>query len=417
MSSTLMLGALYGILIAAMLWWTSKNRLANRALALLLIAFALRLAPYIIGYAGFYDKYPWLSFAPYDFSLSFGPLLYFYVVSLTTAKLPARWLLHLVPVALQFGYYSVLFSFPLAFKKNWDGAVHTPFVYPLETFAALASLAIYWWLSHKHYRRYQIWLTQNFSDREDFHLEWIRNFLIALSVTLLVWASFALFEQLVEKLNYFQRFPFYVWLTVLVYYLGTEGYRQASRRYPIFIPQDAMAEIEQSAKQPAAATVEQTAEALPDAPSAALTSPLAQGPAPLQLQATQPPTTPVERDWLALGVRWREAVAQHEWWRDPDLNLSQLARKLGTNTSHLSRAINEGLGQNFNEMVNALRVEAVKKRLAHPDESRDLLDIAFEAGFSSKASFNRSFKTIAGITPTTFRALALQEHNNASAIL
>ena len=69
--------------LAALLWWSEKNRLANRFLALLLVVIVARLGPYIIGYAGYYDAYPWLSFAPYNFSLAFGPLLFLYVWCLT----------------------------------------------------------------------------------------------------------------------------------------------------------------------------------------------------------------------------------------------------------------------------------------------------------------------------------------------
>jgi len=97
---------------------------------------------------------------------------------------------------------------------------------------------------------------------------------------------------------------------------------------------------------------------------------------------------------------------KHQWWRDPELNLAQCAKHLGTNTSHLSHAINDGLSQNFNSLINSLRLDAVKGNPSDPGDSRDMLDIAFEAGFSSRASFNRSFKAIVGVTPTAFRMAA-----------
>ena len=43
------------------------------------------------------------------------------------------------------------------------------------------------------------------------------------------------------------------------------------------------------------------------------------------------------------------------------------------------------------------------KRRAGTGE-RSLLEVAFEAGFSSKASFNRCFKLYAGETPSAFAA-------------
>jgi AraC-like DNA-binding protein len=61
-----------------------------------------------------------------------------------------------------------------------------------------------------------------------------------------------------------------------------------------------------------------------------------------------------------------------------------------------------------------LRVDAVKAQLVDPAESRDVLDIAFEAGFSSKASFNRSFKLVVGVTPSVFRRSAREGVNNVA---
>ncbi|MDX2220008.1 MAG: AraC family transcriptional regulator [Burkholderiales bacterium] len=365
MSIILLLGALYGVLVAAMLWWSARNRLANRFLALLILVIVARLLPYIIGYAGYYDAYPWLSFAPWNVSLAFGPLLFLYVWCLTR-PLPARWGWHFLPVAIQFVYYCVMFMQPLAFKNDWDTHWQRPIIGPIQTVATFASLGVYWWLSLTHYRAWQRWLEAHVSDREDQHLEWVRNFLIALGATLAVWMAWEAFEAFVVRLDYFQRFPLYVWLAVLVYYLGTEGLRHARREYSQWLPE------------PAAANDSVLPTPWPGAS---------------------------DRDWRALGERWRDELQREGWWRDPTLSLGKLARKLGTNTSHLSRAINEGLGQNFNEMVNRQRVAAVRAVLdaGGSEAESDLLDIALAAGFSSKASFNRSFKAYAGVTPSEYR--------------
>jgi AraC-like DNA-binding protein len=375
MSITLLLGALYGVLFAVLLWFTRTNTIANRFLALLLIAFVLRLVPFIIGYAGYYDAYPWLSFMPYNVSLAFGPLLYLHVRSLTVPTLPPRWLLHFLPVAIQFTYYCVVFAQPLAFKNSWNGSFHVPFVYPVELVATFISIGAYWWKSFVHHRAYQQWLVANVSQAEDNRIEWVRNFLLALAITLVLWIALDLVDRFVAKLNYFHRFPFYVWLGVLVYYLGTEGYRHSRHRYPVG---DASAET----STPIAIEVAKEVEAISAPPPEAIREPI---------------------NWQVRAEQWRQKIIDAEWWRDSELTLTTLARKLGTNTSDLSRAINEGLGMNFNELINRLRVDAVKAALAK-DRERNLLDIAFDAGFSSKASFNRSFKLYTGATPTAWRA-------------
>ena len=43
---------------------------------------AALITPYIIGFAGFYDRWPWLSFTPLSYTLAFGPLLWLYAATL-----------------------------------------------------------------------------------------------------------------------------------------------------------------------------------------------------------------------------------------------------------------------------------------------------------------------------------------------
>ena len=47
--------------------------------------------------------------------------------------------------------------------------------------------------------------------------------------------GFVAFDRIVAMRDYFQQFPFYLWLTLLSYYLGTEGYRNAHHRYPPWV--------------------------------------------------------------------------------------------------------------------------------------------------------------------------------------
>ncbi len=353
MSIVLLCAALYGAMRAAMLCFIPVNRGANRLLAALIGVLALYTAPYIIGYAGYYDAYPWLSFAPYNLSLAIGPLLYLYLRCLQAGgmRLPPRWALHLLPAAAQLIYYSAIFIQPLAFKNRWDAAVHVPYVDPPETLALLASLAGYWLLAWRRYRQ------------SPQRLDWARNLLVATGLTVLFWFGLTCAEWLFSGLTYFQRFPFYMWLAIVVGYLGTEGYRQGAQQFPVS----------------------------------------ASAPAPVQASAPVPPAPPAAPPDLAeLGARWQAAIVANRWWRDPELTLASLARRLGTNTTALSRALNDGLGVNFNEAINRLRIDAVIDAM-RGDASTPVLDLALAEGFNSKASFNRAFKTCTGETPTEYR--------------
>jgi AraC-like DNA-binding protein len=400
-STTLAIGAAFGLAVALMLALTRSNAVANRLLALLLLTFVLKLMPYALGFAGYYDAYPWLSFAPFSVGLAIGPLLYLHVHRLTSAALPRRWWRHLLPGIAQFIYYIVVFAQPLAFKNAWNDSIHRDWIDPAETFVGLLSFAIYLWLSLRAYRGYQSWLDAHLSNREEFRIVWLRNVLFAFALAWPVWAVYETLSYTID-FNYYQRFPLYVFFTLLVFYLALEGWRHAGTVYP---QAEQLERAERRA--PAAARFERAPAALVGA-DMELFEPAQVEPA--QIEPARPEGTrpePSERDWSAQGRQWLQMVEAAGWWRDPDLSLERLARHLGTNTAYLSRALNEGMHLSFNEAINRLRVAEVCRRLDGNDGNADILDIAFAAGFSSKTSFNRVFKSQIGKTPSHYRESAI----------
>jgi AraC-like DNA-binding protein len=89
---------------------------------------------------------------------------------------------------------------------------------------------------------------------------------------------------------------------------------------------------------------------------------------------------------------------------DPDMNLIKLAELFGTTSHRLSYIINTGFNKNFFNFINSYRVEEAKSMLLDPKmEQYSVLGVAFEAGFNSKTSFNKTFKQFTGVTPTDFK--------------
>lgn len=396
-STTLAIGAAFGLAVTLMLAFARSNAVANRLLALLLLVFVLKLMPYALGFAGYYDAYPWLSFAPFNVGLAIGPLLYLHVHRLTSAALPRRWWRHLLPGIAQFIYYTVVFAQPLAFKNAWNDSIHRDWIDPAETFVGLLSFAIYLWLSLGAYRGYQSWLDGHLSNREEFRIVWLRNVLFAFALAWPVWAVYETLSYAID-FNYYQRFPLYVFFTLLVFYLALEGWRHAGTVYPL------AEQLERAERTtPAAARFERAPATLvgADVEQFEPSPPGLAQPEPLRPEGTRP--EPSERDWSAQGRQWLQMVEAAGWWRDPDLSLERLARHLGTNTAYLSRALNEGVHLSFNEAINRLRVADVCRRLDASDGGAEILDIAFAAGFSSKTSFNRVFKSQIGKTPSHYR--------------
>ncbi len=90
-------------------------------------------------------------------------------------------------------------------------------------------------------------------------------------------------------------------------------------------------------------------------------------------------------------------------YRNPLINLGILSKKTGIPTNRISMIINEKSGKNFNELINAYRIDEAKQMLIDNQNNTNILDIAFEVGYNSKSTFNTAFKKIIGVTPSEYR--------------
>jgi AraC-like DNA-binding protein len=115
-----------------------------------------------------------------------------------------------------------------------------------------------------------------------------------------------------------------------------------------------------------------------------------------------PPSNAATQDQALLlwSLKLEKHLASERAYLDPELNLTQLAKQLKTNSSQLSKVINTVHGQNFNDFINELRCAAFMQALeAGEHRIRTLLSLALDSGFNSKATFNRAFKKCYGISP------------------
>ncbi|NOU59682.1 helix-turn-helix domain-containing protein [Marinifilum caeruleilacunae] len=89
---------------------------------------------------------------------------------------------------------------------------------------------------------------------------------------------------------------------------------------------------------------------------------------------------------------------------EPELNIGNIANELHIHSHQLSKIINSKLGVNFFEFINEYRVNEFKSLAANPKNKHiSILGLAMDAGFNSKATFNRIFKKTTGLTPSEFR--------------
>ncbi|MBK3519118.1 helix-turn-helix domain-containing protein [Carboxylicivirga marina] len=99
-----------------------------------------------------------------------------------------------------------------------------------------------------------------------------------------------------------------------------------------------------------------------------------------------------------------ELMMRDEPYLNSELNLIKLAELLGVTSHQLSYVINQGYNENFFQFVNRFRVEKAKLMLSDKENNKlSILGVAFESGFSSKTSFNTTFKKLTEQTPSEYK--------------
>ncbi len=105
---------------------------------------------------------------------------------------------------------------------------------------------------------------------------------------------------------------------------------------------------------------------------------------------------------------------QREFYLDKNISLSEFAKQAGTNTTYLSKVINEDFKKSFAVFINELRISHTLKKLELNPEYRKFTieNIAHKAGFSSSSAFYNAFKNFTGLTPSYYVKKRLL-HGNA----
>ena len=86
-----------------------------------------------------------------------------------------------------------------------------------------------------------------------------------------------------------------------------------------------------------------------------------------------------------------------------ELTQKELADNLQIASHHLSEIFNINFGKNFYSFINLYRVEEAKRIIVNDTQNITMLAIAYDSGFNSKASFNRVFKEVVGVTPSQYK--------------
>ncbi|GAB3782805.1 hypothetical protein GCM10028818_39430 [Spirosoma horti] len=349
-----------GFFSAGLLWFTHYNRLANRFLAGLMAAISCWQIDGFFRVSGLYRQNADLYFLPIFYSFAFGPLIYFYVKSLTNSnfRFERKHGLHFLPVAIQAALYLFLTGQSYEFRNWFWATIHYPYTYSIEFDGTWLSLLIYLLLSLRLLRNYGRYVQENFSETSQLTLRWLQVLLVILAVVCVQWAVELVLRDVFHS---FYQYDYSYWLLcLLLIVLGVAGLKQGNLAN-VHFKNDAVAGMPLS---------------------------------PIKVAVD------VNPDHVA---RIRQAMDNDKLYLNPTLTLTELAQHVDLNPKVVSQVINAGIGKSFNDFVNDYRVSEVKQRLRSNDLARlTLLGIALESGFNSKTTFNRIFRQHTGQSPSEF---------------
>ncbi|TGE24915.1 AraC family transcriptional regulator [Hymenobacter aquaticus] len=397
-----------GVVVGAVLLGRGRRygSAADLWLAVLLVLHALRLAQWMLGFAGWYDSHDaystFMFYFPFSNWLAVGPALYFYFRSLTNQefRFTRQYWGHLAPAAAylagrlgvflyDIGWWHGLRGRPLPAHFGTKGPLaqqldQLPLEYCLGV-AAYLLIGFYALRTLREYRAYARYLNDNFSDTDQIRFRWLRNVLVAVLVGTGVMLGFGLINAFVSPLSYYEAWYDYLFTGLLIYYLSIAGLLTGHQLAGLRFQPVSEAAVVEPTPESVLASVSESAAAVAGA----------------ALPAAEPAPDPAADTELS---RWTTRLLRHletaRPYLAPELTLGELAAQLRTNTSWLSRVINTGCGQNFNDFINEYRVREAEQRLRDPQfRHYTLLAVALEAGFNSKSTFNRVFKKLRGITP------------------
>lgn len=389
-SSLLLIPFVHGVFYALMLFWKAYKyqNPSDSWLGVFLMLCSLYIAPWMLGFAGWYDNQPYrdiLFYVPFQQILFMGPLLYFYTQSLLNPAFKVRrdTLIHFVPGLLYLIYMGYLWVYDrFVFEGYYYYADQSDKDFDAwYQYLGLASMVYYLVVSLRYYHFYKSLIFQYTSFADRILFQWIKNYLIAFLVMLLLPVIFDLIGLFYPEVkSYTGSWWFFLFFSLITFYIAISGYANSVQTALPF-------KVSLFDREPVRLLTEAV-----DAEEILLE-----------------PDTNTDAKAAFDTQGWKSKIeillTEEKLYENPELTLSDLAQKLQTNPSVISKAINQGFEMNFNDLINHYRVEAVKKKLQDGAQKKStLLGIAYDCGFNSKATFNRAFKKNTGVAPKEYLA-------------
>lgn len=357
----LSIGALQGIIYGIILWrYDAINKTANKFLAAILFFFAYRLFVEVLKLFGI-GYYDFFYHVLLEYNWIYGALIYFFVKAYITPRFKLQlkndWI-HFIPVIIEF----VWSNFIKTQNFYWDGTRESltwlgywGYVVwmQLPTQYVISALLIVIYII-KSERLLKINETENYTLIPE-KVTWISRVLkvmkfYSILVIVVVLVDYVFFNY---AFNRSYHYPLFIGMALITYWLGIEGFNKKD---------------EYAIKEKVSLSTKEKK----------------------------------QLDSIALALK--RAMQEEQLYKNSKLNLNGLSKNLGIKPYLITKCLGVVFEKKFNDFVNEYRIEELKRLLTDKKNNNyTLLSLAFEAGFNSKASFNRAVKKITGKPPSALK--------------
>lgn len=367
---------------------------ADKILTVWLVVMGIHLTLFYLFITEEFFKISWLMGVELPLPLVHGPFLFLYTTSLTRErKIKSIGWLHFFPVVIIYLLEIPFFLLSperkvFVYKNKGAGFewLSEGIFYPI-----VASGIIYVILSFLRLRKHRLIIENRFSNTAKINLNWLRYLVYGIAVIWIV---------IISGLNDSVIFGTVV---VFVFFLGYFGIRQvgifsninqAERK--IDLPPAEIPEPQSLSQNDLINNVSVTVESNTGVVN---TSGINQPAAKPKYQKSSLTAEEATR----IHEQLKQVMLKEKLFKNPELNLGELAETLDIHPNNLSQVINSFESKTFYDYINSLRIDEFKKLVTDPESKQyTLLSLAFECGFNSKTAFNRNFKKSTGLSPSEY---------------
>jgi len=117
----------------------------------------------------------------------------------------------------------------------------------------------------------------------------------------------------------------------------------------------------------------------------------------------EPDEKPVSKTDRQLFENLQKLFQNESLYKNPEININELASQMNVNRTYLSQAVNRCTGKNFSSFINEYRIKEAVLHLSSGAKKYSLEGLALDVGFNDRRTFYDAFKKMTGLSPSEFQ--------------